>query len=113
MSDCTIRPKLKPCSWCGAKADVLSDGTRTWGLIEHREGCLFPSYPKHEIPESDFKAWNTRYERTCHIVESSRKITLSDGTELYEDGCSICNGYVDDSDNYCPNCGARVEKVDA
>lgn len=47
-------------------------------------------------------------ERTCHIVKNSRKYVLSDGRELFDDGCSICNGYVGDGDNYCSNCGARV-----
>ena len=47
-------------------------------------------------------------ERTCRIVKSSRKYVLSDGTELFEDGCSECNGYVGEGDNYCPNCGAKV-----
>ncbi len=51
---------------------------------------------------------NSRAERTCHIVKNSRKYVLSDGRELFDDGCSICNGYVGDGDNYCSNCGARV-----
>ena len=47
-------------------------------------------------------------ERTCHIVKNSRKYVLSDGCELFEDGCSICNSYIGDGDNYCSNCGAKV-----
>lgn len=47
-------------------------------------------------------------ERTCHIVEESLKLVLSDGTELFENGCSECNCYLDYNDNYCPNCGAKV-----
>lgn len=46
-------------------------------------------------------------ERTCHIVKNSRKYVLSDGRELFEDGCSICNGYLSEDDNYCSSCGAR------
>lgn len=52
--------ELLPCPFCSAEPEVLSDGRRTWGLVQHNEGCLFPVYPKHEIPESDFAAWNTR-----------------------------------------------------
>lgn len=48
------------------------------------------------------------FERTCHIVRASRKYVLSDGTELFDDGCSVCNGYIGDGDNYCSNCGAKV-----
>lgn len=48
------------------------------------------------------------FERTCRIVEGSRKYVLSDGTELFEDGCSECNGYLEEGDNYCPSCGAKV-----
>lgn len=49
-----------------------------------------------------------RAERTCHIVEAALKIVLSDGTELFESGCSECNSYLDIGDNYCSNCGAKV-----
>ncbi len=51
---------LLPCPFCGAKVEVIMDGKRTWGLIEHRDGCLFPVFPKHELAECDFKKWNTR-----------------------------------------------------
>lgn len=47
-------------------------------------------------------------ERTCYIVKEAHKIVLSDGMELFENGCSECNSYLDDDDNYCPNCGAKV-----
>lgn len=52
--------ELKHCPFCSAEPEILSDGRRTWGLVQHNDGCLFPTYPKHEIPESDFAAWNTR-----------------------------------------------------
>lgn len=100
---------LLHCPFCDAKADVLSDGTRTWGLIEHREGCLFPSYPKHEIPESDFEAWNTRHERTCRW-EPADYITEGDwwNTECGE----AITWEPEGTPNFCPNCGGKVE-VDA
>lgn len=52
--------ELLPCPFCSAEPEVFSDGHRTWGLVQHNEGCLFPVYPRHEIPESDFSAWNSR-----------------------------------------------------
>ena len=50
------------------------------------------------------------YERVreCHVVKNSRKYVLSNGAELFDDGCSICNGYVGEGENYCSNCGAKV-----
>lgn len=64
------------------------------------------------IEETDWQAiadkLNSRAKRTCHIVKNSRKYVLSDGRELFDDGCSICNGYIGDGDNYCSNCGAKV-----
>ena len=50
---------------------------------------------------------------TCHIVKASRKYVLSDGTELFEDGCSVCNCYIGEDDNYCSNCGAKVVDTEA
>lgn len=47
-------------------------------------------------------------ERTCRVVKNSRKYVLSDGTELFDDGCSICNGYIGAGENCCSNCGAKV-----
>ena len=65
---------------------------------------------QHSIPATDenMAKFGWVRERTCRIVKNSRKYVLSDGRELFEDGCSICNGYVGDGDNYCSNCGARV-----
>lgn len=69
-------------------------------------------YRRVSIPIDDFNAACDHYgfvkERTCKVIKASRKYVLSDGTELFEDGCSECNGYVGDGDNYCPNCGAKV-----
>lgn len=71
---------------------------------------------RRQIDSFDDGAFCTRHykerqtkttERTCHIVKNSRKYILSDGRELFEDGCSICNGYLSEDDNYCSSCGAR------
>ena len=128
--------ELLPCPFCSAEPEILSDGRRTWGLVQHNDGCLFPTYPKHEIPESDFaawnsradyhgyeqaaieawesiKAWNSRAERTC-------KWELEHSGTLYDKWrCSKCGylfveprcdqGYTDLEPNYCPNCGRKVE----
>lgn len=105
--------ELKPCPFCSAEPEILSDGRRTWGLVQHNDGCLFPTYPKHEIPESDFTAWNTRAERTCHFIDDSDgefppKCSACDyEPSIYE--CSwLSDGGYEFEGNYCPNCGAKV-----
>lgn len=73
---------------------------------EASDGIGGVDWDKVESVEIEFDVYVK--ERTCHIVKNSRKYVLSDGRELFDDGCSICNGYVGDGDNYCSNCGARV-----
>lgn len=110
--------ELLPCPFCNAAPAVYSDRHRTWGLVEHNEGCLFPAWPKHEISEQDFEAWNTRAEPTCEMVD------IPDGWETqtaqsWPDGwvCDTCGVYTYgistqpdriDIPNYCPNCGCKV-----
>ena len=60
--------ELKPCPFCGAKAEVLQDNVCTWGLIEHKPDCwLAYDEPRHkqEIPQAEFDAWN---KRAKHVV---------------------------------------------
>ena len=56
--------ELKPCPWCGAKAEVFwQNNVCTWGLIEHKPDCwLAYDMPrlKQEIPRAEFAAWNRR-----------------------------------------------------
>lgn len=52
--------ELKPCPFCGAVPETFVGKFREWGLVVHRDGCLFPTFPKHEIPKADFEAWNRR-----------------------------------------------------
>ena len=59
MSDETT---LLPCPFCSAEPEMWSDSRRTWGLVQHKDGCLFPNIREHEIPEEDFAAWNVRAE---------------------------------------------------
>lgn len=97
--------ELLPCPFCGGGAQTLRNGS--WWCV----ACRTPfccDVGKFDTEAEAIEAWNTRSERTCHIVEGSRKIVLSDETELFENGCSECNGYLDDFDSYCANCGARV-----
>lgn len=102
--------ELKPCPFCGAEAEILSDMCCTWALIKHRDGCLFPSVMQHEIPECDFAAWNTRHEGTCHSVEVSALETLLSGVDTGAwCSCSECKSMMPWWAVYCPNCGRKVE----
>lgn len=85
--------------WTG---DVCS-----WIAIEDKDGLAVAVNRDDLTPEQAVAA--TLGVETCHIVKASRKYVLSDGTELFEDGCSVCNGYIGEGDNYCPNCGRRIE----
>ena len=104
-----MRAELSELTVKELKAIAKADGI-TLGYDASRKdtavGAIVSARRHYELND----VWNTRAERTCHIVESSRKYVLSDGTELFEDGCSECNGYLGDGDNYCPNCGAKVER---
>lgn len=95
--------ELKPCPFCGRKPDVatLSDG---FTIIE----CI--GARMHGVTEEEaISNWNTRYERTCHIVmveecewECDKCRTAIDWESPYEDDPPSCK--------YCPNCGAKVVK---
>ena len=105
--------ELLPCPFCGGEAQMGINKEST--VREYFVGCMNCHIRLYKIGYKRFyteaeaiAAWNSREERTCHIVKNSRKYVLSDGRELFDDGCSICNGYVGDGDNYCSNCGARV-----
>lgn len=91
--------ELKPCPFCGGEA-VYICGFNSKTTIE----CLNCHVSMDNVTER----WNMRYTPTCRKVENSRIYKMSDGRELYDDGCSICNAYLGDADNYCSNCGAKV-----
>ena len=99
---------LKPCPFCGHEADVR---------IEHKAGVLSVGCPDCNIRTMYVKAddigaseaiemWNRRAERTCEME------WVDDWMGWH---CKTCDnlrqGLPDQKPNYCPNCGARVEKV--
>ena len=99
--------ELRPCPFCGGEAELTGfNAPEYWVWCPNCKA----SADAHTCSDAAIKAWNTRATRTCHIVRNSRKYVLSDGTELFDDGCSECNEYVGDGDNYCSGCGAKVVK---
>lgn len=91
---------LKPCPFCGSEAEFHIYG-RSCNVV--CDGCQIGTRLEHiDEYEVAIDAWNTRVERTC-VAESH---DCGDGiTGLY---CSKCGNYIDENDNYCPNCGAKV-----
>ncbi len=71
--------------------------------IDPRTGRHAATGEEIEVPY-----WARVDDGTCRIVKNSRVYLVSNGIEVYEDGCSHCNGYLSEDDNYCPNCGRRV-----
>ena len=93
--------ELKPCPFCGEEAMIITaesmhDG-RLFGImcsVCHSRGDVY------DTEAEAVEAWNSRAERTC------RFLPFVDGKG---DGvCSECESLMYDTDNYCPNCGARV-----
>lgn len=85
--------ELKHCPFCGGKKK--HDDNCYIALLAER--VSFWSTDERELTE----AWNTRYERTCTMIEAKG---------LFEWRCSECNEYNDlpTIPNFCPECGAKV-----
>lgn len=109
---------LKPCPYCGGEAEYRY-GSSTSPYVRCGEcGCRTGS--SRDLAKLA-KAWNARWERTCHVVgewgpvsktQEARAESCSEcGNEF---GVSIRGGAVLDVEQlvelpkYCPNCGAKV-----
>lgn len=98
--------ELRECPFCGVTGVILSDRWREWALFEHKDSCLFPNFRKHEIPASDFAAWNTRAERTCRITSEEYDDLLDMFTTNFSCGhygIGMARWF-----KHCPECGAKV-----
>lgn len=103
--------ELLPCPFCGGEAE---DYEGDFGNGIYCVGCgAMVGEPIHLDYRVDERityeqaaaAWNTRTERTCKCVYRD----CGDGFGGYY--CTVCGEYMEMTDNYCPNCGAKVEEA--
>lgn len=92
--------ELKPCPFCGGKAIPPNER-------DHHVSCSKCRATSGNWAEycSAIEAWNTRYERTCHLEQ----IPYSPG-EYEGMRCSLCKTPDPDMGygSYCAGCGAKV-----
>lgn len=89
---------LKPCPFCGGKAEMLTaesmNGGYLFGIMCNDCRSRGDVY---DTEAEAIAAWNSRAERTCEYV----------GDEI-NGRCSECQGWLDQGFAYCPNCGAKA-----
>lgn len=96
--------KLKPCPFCGGKAKINGGSVLCYVRCESCKARVWSCY---ETKEEAIAAWNQRAERTCKAVPGRMKY------DERKPMCSECGYSVGDRRyNYCPNCGARIERDD-
>ena len=122
--------ELKPCPFCGGKAEIYNDGFGGDWAVRCACGAEVSGYIETEAEA--VAAWNTRAERTCDECQlgavpatdenmakrgwvrerKCRPIPTEDGF-----ACEKCGEwwpwkhyYPDGKPRYCPNCGAKVVK---
>ena len=102
--------ELKPCPFCGGKAEVLQDTVTTWGLIIHEADCWLaydePSR-RQKVPAYEFGSWNTRAERTCQVLEVEKLDDVYVHGFYLTCGHSMINPF-NCRPGFCPWCGAKV-----
>src|SRR5574344_965151 len=105
--------ELKPCPFCGSEARFVkvSDTMGSMKLTAWKvqcSKCWCSPYPNNAHGDKNVVAqqWNTRAERTCHVV----RIPMPSYPNMGE--CSECGWSSDNWTNerfaHCPGCGAKV-----
>lgn len=98
--------KLKPCPFCGGEARWIQTGFGVAQAIKC-EQCkmLFPIPWSEAGTGRDLSNFWSR--RTPDTVKHGHYIINDDG----DSRCSVCREtYLDCTQNYCPNCGARMDE---
>lgn len=100
--------ELKSCPLCGPDSFImtftrqpLSPDAPLWTAVLKCDYCGISisgtGVTEKLALESVIEVWNTRAERTCHVI--------------IEDECTVCSGCNEDIDpswTACPYCGAKV-----
>lgn len=92
---------LLPCPFCGSHAVISAREYGQCNITCSKGSCFIKNDLWFCTEAEAVKAWNTRYERTCHMVEQP------DGYGSYDYVCSECGAF-DNGTPYCWNCGAKV-----
>lgn len=96
--------ELKTCPFCGGEATLCEN--LDYAYVYCRD-CGCQTDESHVSAKEAIAAWNQRAERTCKAIPGRMKY----GTRVPM--CSECGYSIGDRRyNYCPNCGARVERDD-
>ena len=126
--------KLKPCPFCGNEPTLYQDEmTGHWAVrcvkdthrptLLNSHGATAWCYSCTD-PAEAIAAWNTRAERTCHIVRVDAdpdrvlESIMPKGYSVFFERCSECGETIPsikestERANYCPSCGAKVVNTD-
>jgi len=107
--------KLEPCPFCGGEAELKDMTFEIEGMnvgktyfVECENGCMEYFKTRKEAVE----AWNKRAERHGHWETYESEKTYADFSfwSVKALSCSECKRLVLNSSDYCPHCGARMEK---
>lgn len=120
--------ELKPCPFCGGEVKLVHDAdmmhfviacdNHDWGRPHEAPDkvaadVLMVSWGDNdEDKRALVEAWNTRWERTCHMNYASLYDEEgADGIECDECGWSDLHDPSDPLPARCPGCGAKVVVV--
>lgn len=126
--------KLKPCPFCGGRVSMVYDSRENSFKFYHINGnkaerCRVKGVIRlrGESLKDAAEAWNRRRTMTSKWDRRADAVEVVHGRWIENRisgtfSCSNCGGKINDnrlygwelqpSENYCPNCGARMEAED-
>lgn len=108
--------ELLPCPFCGGKAQLAQSDIGCYSVVcaKCNTGIFKPRYEQGEwsayrTEAEAIRAWNTRYKRTCkNLNKRGYSLRLECSSCGYSSITTNCVERLDEKQNYCPNCGAKV-----